>query len=160
MSRTDRPWRNALCVIALATALVTGILLAWKYLWTNQARSDQLSDPSGASVVVGTFITLYSLFLAGFSGLAGFVNRKRVKMFWAIVAIAFLIEAAAVDLWRVLDSTGDLYSAATKGLSRRQLNDDAHDFKAYFALNVLVVAFVLAVACVFGRNDGSRRDAE
>ena len=96
---------------------VAGLALAWKFLWTNPAPPGRVADPS---IVISTFITLYGLFLAGFGVLAGFVIAKeKAREVLKTIAIIFLIEAAIMDLWRVSDSTNDLYQAATSGLSRR-----------------------------------------
>jgi len=53
-----------------------------------------------------------------------------------------------MNLWRVLDSTGDLYKAATSKLSYHALYDIIHDFFAYFVLNVFVVMFAVLAACL------------
>jgi hypothetical protein len=94
--------------------------------------------------VITTFITLYGLFIGGFGVLTGFVAKKDVNereymRAWKAAAITFLILGAAMDLWRVLDSTGDLFTAATSGLKYPYLKDDITDFRIYFSINVFVV---------------------
>jgi hypothetical protein len=128
-----------------AVAVVTaGVLVLWTGLWTNRASGTKVPDPS---VVIGTFITLYVLFLGAFGTLVGFITGRSVSMGFKTMAIALIVLAALTDLWRVEDSTGDLYRAATNGLSYRQLSDDVHDFKQYFFVNAFVVAAAIAVAC-------------
>jgi hypothetical protein len=101
--------------------------------------------------VITTFITLYGLFIGGFGVLVSFVVKKKVKKVecltgWRAAAIIFLILAAGVDLWRVLDSTNDLFRATAHGLDYRHVKDDIIDFTIYFFINVFVVVFSIVVA--------------
>ena len=98
--------------------------------------------------MLNNFITLYVLFLTGVGVLVGFLTGKRDRKIWKFVAIALLIEVTIVDLWRVLDSTGDLYKAATSKLSLHALYDTIHDFIAYFVLNVFVIMIAVLAACL------------
>ena len=140
---------------AVAVGIVTGCLVVlWTALWTNRGSNTRVPDPS---VVIGTIITLYVLFIGGFGSLVGFITGRRVGLFLKTMAIALMVSAAMLDLWRVEDSTGDLYKAATNGLSYRQLGDDVHDFKQYFLVNVFVVTFAIAVACWRASPRQSRR---
>jgi hypothetical protein len=68
------------------------------------------------------------------------------------MAVVFLIEVAALDLVQALNSTDDLYAAATTGLNSYQLNDDVHDFRVYFCLNLGVALVAVLVACLPGRD--------
>ena len=86
-----------------------------------------MPDPS---VVIGTFITLYGLFIGGFGVLVAFIakrGRKKESLeileILKVMAIALLVEATGLDLWRILNSTGDLFTAATSELSYHVLND-------------------------------------
>jgi len=106
-----------------------------------------------ASVVIGTFITLYGLFIGGFAALAGFVAKEGIKkkgrfVAWRAAAITFLAAATLTDLFRMLDATGDLSIAATDGLTYQALKDDINDFQIYFILNVAVIIFGIVVACL------------
>ena len=133
-------------VIAGVTAIVVVLL---KYNWTSSAPTNQVSDPS---IVIGTFITLYGLFIGAFGVLVGFVvKKKRGTDFLEVLrvaAIALLAGASILDLLRVLDSTNDLFTAATSGLSYRALADTVRDFKIYFFVNMAVAAFSIVVACL------------
>jgi hypothetical protein len=121
-------------------------VVGWKFLWKNSAPGVRASDPS---VVISTFITIYVLFLTGFGVLIGLITAKKdAREVWKPVAIAFLIVATAMDLWRMLDSTNDLYNAATSGLSYHALHDTIHDFFAYFVLNVFVIAVAVLAVCL------------
>jgi hypothetical protein len=140
-------------LVIVVTLVGTGWAVIWKYVWTNPTPANKVvGDPS---VVIGTFITLYGLFIGGFGVLVGLVmNAKHEKEVWKFAAILLLIEATAMDLWRVFDSTNDLYNAATNGLSSRALHDTTHDFFAYFVLNAFVVAVAVA-ACMPPRSQGN-----
>jgi hypothetical protein len=51
-----------------------------------------------------------------------------------------------------------LYTAATSKLSRRALNDAVYDFKMYFIINILVVAFsILAASLLSAESPGTRQ---
>jgi xanthine/uracil permease len=144
-------------LLAFAVALlVAGCVLfvklvLFKHVWQNLASKQRISDPS---VVIGTFITLYGLFIAVFGIVIGIVTKRRCeKERWEILrvaAIALLAMALLMDLWRVLDSTTDLFTSATSGLSYRALKDDIKDFEIYFFINVAVVIFNIAASVLPG----------
>jgi hypothetical protein len=139
----------AIGVIILVTCVVLLFkLVLFKHVWPNSASTH---EAPAASVVIGTFITLYGLFIGGFGGLAGFVAKRGAAKgcleIRRVMAVTFLIAGTLLDLLRVLDSAGDLFTAATSGLSYRALNDIVHDFQIYFAINVFVAAFSIWVAC-------------
>jgi hypothetical protein len=142
--RRSLPW------IVGVTALAAGSLLAWKHLWTNPAPKGTANDPS---IVISTFITLYTFFLTGFVALVGLVTSKeQAREVLKAVAIFSLIEATLMDLWRVSDSMDDLYKAATNGLTYQALYDTIHDFYAYFVINVFVVVVAVMAACMPARS--------
>ncbi|MEP7179992.1 MAG: hypothetical protein ABI775_12950 [Pseudonocardiales bacterium] len=104
---------------------------------------------SDASTLIGTLITLYALFLGGFTGLVGFVVKARASPPWKVVAVEFLIAGATLDLVRIWDATThDLFKAATRGLSPHEIRDDINDFNHFFLVNVVVVAFAVLAACL------------
>src|SRR5262249_18022755 len=121
----------AIAVVLSLIVIVTAYLV--KVHWTNDASTTNAPD---ASVLIATFIALYSLFITSFSVLAGFVAVRKIHNAPKIAAIALLIAATAWDLIQLLNSTGDLYGAATTGLTFRQLRDDVHDFQIYFFISV------------------------
>jgi hypothetical protein len=123
-----------------------GWAIGWKHFWHNSASAKLSFDPG---IVISTFITLYGFFLTGFGVLVGLlVTKKDSREIWKPVAIVFLIEGTLIDLWRVLNSTNDLYKAATHGLNYYALHDTIHDFFAYFVLNVFVVIFAVLATCL------------
>ena len=132
--------------VFVATVIGIGWAIGWKHIWHNSASGKMSLDPS---IVISTFITLYGFFLTGFGVLVGLlVAKKDPREIWKPVAIVFLIEGTLIDLWRVLDSTNDLYKAATGGLTYYALHDTIHDFFAYFVLNVFVVIFAVLATCL------------
>jgi hypothetical protein len=135
-------------LIAVGFAVVSAIVVVvLKVEWTSSAPTNKVSDPS---VVIGTFITLYGLFIGAFGVLVGFVANKGhgtdLMEVLRVAAIALLAGGALMDLLRVLDSTNDLFTAATSGLSYRALADTVRDFRIYFFVNMLVATFGIAVA--------------
>jgi heme/copper-type cytochrome/quinol oxidase subunit 2 len=144
-------------LIALGVVVLVGIAVwLFKPRLPHLASTHKISD---SSTVIGTFITLYVFFIGGFGVLVSFVAKKRDKKatkkrdkkndrleIASTVTITLLVAAAVMDLWRVLDSTGDLFKAATSGLSYRALQDDTNDFRIYFGINVVVVIFSIGIA--------------
>lgn len=136
-----------LAALVSAGLVAIGVKL-WKPIAPPAASGPKAASPT---VVITTFITLYGLFIGGFGVLTGYVAKKNIKKSeclraWKAAAITFLILGALTDLWRVLDSTGDLFRAATSGLHVPALKDDINDFKIYFSINVFVVIFGIGVA--------------
>src|SRR5262249_49996095 len=134
----------------VAAVVVAAVLLKW--LKPHPTYPATAASVPGASIVIGTFITLYGLFLGGFGVLASFVGKKGVMKarsleILRVAAIGVLVAGAFVDLWRVIDSTNDLFTAATSGLNYSHLHDDVIDFQIYFGINVVVVAFSIWAAC-------------
>jgi hypothetical protein len=130
-------------VVVVSLAVVAAVFWS-KYSWTNGGLKEK--GPDG-SILIGTFITLYTLFLGSFGGLTNFV-RKSPHTALRVSALAFMVEMAALDLYRVLNSTEDLYKTTIRTLTFFQLHDNMHDFMLYFILNLGVCAFVVMVACL------------
>ena len=130
-----------------------GATSLWRASWTNTA-SDQQVLPQ-ASVMIGTFIPLYTVFIGGFGALAQFVTRAKGHGVVQAIAVIVLIEGTGLDLFQVLNSIGDLYATVTTGLTSYHLNDDAHDFLVYFSLNLGVAAVAVLVACLPDRDAGT-----
>jgi hypothetical protein len=146
-----RAFQRGLVMATTITVVVVVAVLLWKKLWVNPAPRNHVSD---ASIVIGTFITLYGLFIGGFGVLTGLVTSAKTPHVPKIVAIILLVEAAGLDLFQVLSSTTDLFAAATTGLTFYELNDDVHDFLAYFLINTFVASAAVVVAAVGPRYRG------
>jgi hypothetical protein len=132
------------------SVIVFCALWRWKAAWTNGASAKQVLPQ--ANVMIGTFITVYTVFIGGFGALASFVAKARGHSVAQAIAVVLLIEVATLDLFQVLNSTNDLYATATTGLTSYQLNDDVHDFRVYFSLNLAVAAVAVWVACLPRRD--------
>jgi len=129
-------------VIVVATVALI-CLRKWPHNGAPQAPARD------ASTLIGTLITLYALFLGGFTGLVGFVVKAKASPPWKVVAVEFLIAGATLDLIRIWDSTThDLFKAATHGLNPHEIRDDINDFNHFFVVNVIVVAFAVLAACL------------
>ena len=150
-SSADHGIRIGLLWDLVISLIVFCALWRWKTVWTNGASAKQVLPQ--ASVMIGTFITLYTVFIGGFGALASFVTKARGHSIAQAIAVVLLIEVAALDLFQVLNSTNDLYATVTTGLTSYQLNDDVHDFRVYFSLNLVVATVAVLVACL------PRRDA-
>jgi hypothetical protein len=108
--------------------------------------------PDSSSQVISTFVAVYTLFLAGFATLAGFVTKSSAPVSWKIVAVEFLLVASALDLVRTVYSTNELYHSTTGELTSFTLRDDVDDFIRYFAINTIVVAFAVLTSCLSAKR--------
>ena len=147
---------GALVAIALTWVVVMRIKPHTAY----PAHPRIVPDPS---VVIGTFVTLYGLFIGGFGVLITFVakkSNKKKRLLEALKAAAIVLLAAAAlfDVWRVWDASNDLYKAATHGFSYPALRDDVKDFRIYLILNLIVVIFGIFVAALLPSSAESSQD--
>ena len=96
-------------------------------------------DPSA---VIGTFVTIYGLFIGAFGVLAGFLVTKSSMKNWRLAlkacALTLLFATTVADLVLVLYASNDLFKGAKHQFSYPALNDDVLDFQIYFVLNLLV----------------------
>ncbi len=143
-SRARSPLAQGMLAAAVLTVPIGLGLFAWRALWVNTASETAVAQ---ASVVIGTFVTLYNLFLGGFAGLAGFVATSRAAPAAKVFGLTLILEVVGVDLLRIWDSTMDLFADATTGLTYFKLNDDVHDFFLYFLVNVVAATTGIVVAC-------------
>jgi hypothetical protein len=139
-------------MVMLAATLVVVALRRYS-LSHDQAPNVPVPEPS--SQVISTFVAVYTLFLAGFATLAGFVTKGAAPRSWKIVAVEFLVVASALDLIRTVSSTNELYESTTGALTSFTLRDDVDDFIRYFAINAVVVAFAVLTACLRRRSIGA-----
>ena len=109
-----------------------------------------------ASVLLSTFITVYGVFIAAYGVLTGFAiamsDRATLRLFTLIV----LVEATLFDLYRIFNTTNDLYTNVIGKLTVFDLHDDVHDFIGYFALNAAVTALTLVIAAM-GADERRKR---
>jgi hypothetical protein len=150
-------------VAATVIALIIGVAY-WQFRkWSLGHNHESMTTVApDASTLISMFITLYALFLGGFAGLVGFVVKETSRrfLFWKILAVELLIGAALVDLWRVLDSTQDLYRSGVGGLTAYQARDDVDGFAWFFYVNIAVVAFAIATACMPSQSTPSQPAAK
>lgn len=136
---------------ALVVAGLIGLAVwSWKPRYPASVRI--IPDPSA---LIGTFVTLYGLFIGAFGVLVGFLatksTEKRPLEAFRYSAITFLAVATILDLFRVWDASNDLFRAATHGLSYSALHDDVIDFQIYFGLNLAVGVFGLVALSLLPR---------
>jgi hypothetical protein len=133
---------------AIFIGLLT-VVLIWRFK-PHAPPYTKPKQPLDPTAVITTFITLYGLFIGGFGVLIGFVVKKKVKKperltAWRIAAIWLLILGFLMDLWRVYDSTSDLFIATASGLDYLHLKDDINDFRIYFSSISLSLRSVLGL---------------
>jgi hypothetical protein len=138
-------YRPAVFWAVVGTVAAVAVMETYKYVWTNQAPARVSPD---ASVLLSTFITVYGVFIAAYGVLTGFAiamsERATLRLFTLIV----LVEATLFDLYRIFNTTNDLYTNVIGKLTVFDLHDDVHDFIGYFALNAAVTALTLVIAAM------------
>lgn len=60
--------------------------------------------------------------------------------------------AVVLDLVRIGNSTGDLYSTAMRHLPPNKVSDAAAEFTRYLIANAVVLLFALIIACLARRS--------
>jgi hypothetical protein len=141
--------RCGICWGVVGSIVAIAAALAFK-LWVFEDFFPNLGSTRKAptaSTVIGTFVTLYALFIGGFGGFAAFVVKRGDAVgsleIRRVMAVVLLVFVTFLDLWRVLNSAGDL---STPALSYRSLQDIHRDFQIYFFINVVIAAFSIWVA--------------
>lgn len=154
-----RRWR------ALAQYLVCDATFLWVFLavlvcvvttyvlwWLKQYRSIQTPMPGenpDASVMISTFIIIYTSFIAAYAALTTELRGSQLRSS-QLASLILMLGAVGLDLWRILNSTGDLLSTTMRGLTRVQAMDAERDFNRYLWVNMGVLVFALLVACLRG----------
>jgi hypothetical protein len=136
-------------IVAVSIVVVVGVV-TWlvRDAYRHDNHSSTIKIAQDAGTLVGTFITLYTLFLGGFAGLAGIVVTGGARPRAKTVAVVLIIAATLVDFWRIVDATGDLFTSSNRGLTAHDVRDIANDFRIFFVINAAVVVFGILVACL------------
>ena len=103
-----------------------------------------------ASVFISTLILLYTVFVAAYGTLLPIVVAKE-RHAWERLALGLMVLAIGLDLYRIANSLGDLYTTTMGQLTPGMIHDTSYEFiHYYFSINVVVIAVALFVV--------SRRD--
>ncbi len=137
--------RPAVFWAVVATIVAVAVIEIYKYVWINRAPEKVSPD---ASVLLSTFITVYGVFITAFGVLTGFVIDMSERATLRLFALILLVEATLFDLYRIFNTTNDLYTNVIGKLTVFDLHDDVHDFIGYFALNAAVTVPILVIAAM------------
>ena len=98
-----------------------------------------------ASVFISTLILIYTVFMAVYGALLPiFIARERGA--WEWLAIVLIVLAILLNLWRIQNSLGDLYTTTMRQLTPDDIHDASYEFMHYyFVSNVVVIVIALGV---------------
>jgi hypothetical protein len=99
-----------------------------------------------ATVFISTLILIYTVFMAVYGALLPIVIAKKREA-WEWLALALMLAAILLNLYRIVNSLGDLYTTTMGQLSPGKIHDASYEFiHYYFSINVVVIAVALYVA--------------
>lgn len=145
----------ALLFVGLVYAVTAYVLYELKHNWATPAPMPELIAPKpgeaenpDASVMISTFIIIYTSFVAAYAALTTeLIKGSRVGSLW-LAALLLILGAVGVDLWRIWNSSGDLLATTMRMLIPTGAEDAEIDFKGYLIVNVAVLLFTLFVICL------------
>jgi hypothetical protein len=130
--------------------IATIILVVGFLIWVIVSRgAEGAALPEGtqpdASVFISTLILSYTVFMAVYGALLPmFVARERGA--WEWLAIVLMVLAILLNLWRIQNSLGDLYTTTMRQLTPDKIHDASYEFMHYyFVSNVVVIVIALGV---------------
>jgi hypothetical protein len=111
----------------------------------NEGAALTKGDQPDASVFISTLILLYTAFVAAYGTLLSILVAKE-RHAWELVASVLMVLAIGLDLYRIANSLGDLYTTTMGQLTPGKIHDTSYEFiRYYFSINVAVIAVALSV---------------
>jgi hypothetical protein len=109
-----------------------------------------------ATVLISTLIVVYTFFVAAYGVLAPLVagegnpfQRDLIKKpgvaFCRVSALGLIALAAGLDLARIANSIGDLYTTTMRALPPLKVVDAAAEFVRYLIVNAIILLFALII---------------
>ena len=146
--RSKSPLWWLLCLLALAiVVVVVGLYLNYGNEWWHPITAPKEGHDPDATALISTLIFIYTFFIGAYGGLTPSILKARCHPAVRTAAILLMLGAISLDLGRVSNSTGDLYTTTTRNLSSARINDAAVEFTRYFLVNVIVILILIMVAC-------------
>ena len=109
-----------------------------------------------ASVFISTLILLYTVFMAVYGTLLPIVIARKLGA-WEKRALTLMGSAVLLNLYRIGNSLGDLYTTTMGRLTPGQIHDASYEFiYYYFPINIVAIVVALGV-CLRGWGRGSRK---
>jgi isoprenylcysteine carboxyl methyltransferase (ICMT) family protein YpbQ len=143
-------WPTSVWVIIVISIMVIALIIDVVVSRGGEGAALTKGTQPDASVFISTLILLYTVFVAAYGTLLPIVVAKE-RDAWERLAFGLIVIAIGLDLYRIANSLGDLYTTTMGQLSPGQIHDTNYEFiHYYFSINVAVIAVALFVA--------SRRD--
>ena len=142
--RTHRFIPDREVTIAIIILVVGFLICVIASRGTKGAALTKGTQPD-ASVFISTLILIYTVFLAVYGALLQmFISRERGALEW--LAIVLMLLAILLNLWRIQNSLGDLYTTTMLQLTPDKIHDASYEFiHYYFVINVVVIVIALGV---------------
>ena len=126
--------RRLLFVVPTAGAIVMIIYI----VRALPLQSVAASAGQDATALIGTLVLVYTFFVAAYGALIPLITA--LPGGWRHdLALVLLLLAVELDLYRVINSMGDLYRTTMGNLSDNKIHDAAAEFGRYFVLNVVIL---------------------
>lgn len=138
----------------------------WPHPYGSFTKSGQ--DPD-ATTLISTLVVVYTFFIAAYGALTPMVvgtgkdaltSRQASKgmVYLGVSALVLMGLAVVLDLVRIGNSTGDLYSTTMRHLPPNKISDAAGEFTRYLIANAAVLLFALIIACLPRRSAAITRE--
>jgi len=101
------------------------------------------------------------VFVAAYGTLLPIVVAKE-RHSWEWLALGLMVGAIGLNLYRIANSLGDLYTTTMGQLTPGRIHDTSYEFiRYYFSINVVVIAVaLLAVSRPDRTADGGQRGSD
>jgi hypothetical protein len=145
VSRELRHWRRWRTRTRLSIfCVITGGLFAlfggeW---WPTRYSVIGSPDNPDATVMISTLILIYTFFIAAYGTLTPMVVAIR-DPWWRSAILVFMSSAVVLDLFRILNSTADLYRTTMRHMDAGKVHDAEAEFARYFIANAIIVGIAL-----------------
>jgi len=148
--------RLVVTAVLIALCIIVSLLLIYICTpWWRPVPLDKVGNEPDAAVLISTYILIYTFFIAAFGGIVPALVEDGTVGRWQLVALAFMFPVVGLDLYRVLNSAGDLYVTTMRSLVPSAILDASFEFGIYFLVNVVVVLLALVIILLV-RPSGSR----
>lgn len=132
-----RTWLSIVCVIAGGLLALLGG--EW---WPTRYSAFGSADQPDATVMISTLVLVYTVFIAAYGSLTPMVVEIQ-DPWWRSTILTLISSAVVLDLFRILNSTADLYRTTMRHLDPAKIHDAEAEFSRYFIANALVVGIAL-----------------
>lgn len=151
-------WRTPVGQVIISIAIILIALLV-DILVSRRSEGAALTKGTqpDASVLISTLIVIYTVFMAVYGALLPILITKK-RGAWEWLALVLIVLAIGLNLYRIVNSLGDLYTTTMGRLGPGKIHDASYEFiHYYFAINVVVIA--VALWAISGRGSAAEGDS-